>query len=288
MPYGTPADLRRALEARLSNESRDRGVTLDRLRKRVVFERILVRLSLGSPGGWIVKGGMALELRTASGARSTRDLDLASRLVVQDGDELRDRLIAVLGEDAESDAFEFRIGPATPIAPDQAGRPGWRFAVETRLAGRVFEQVRIDIVLRPEEIASTELLRIPNALAFAGYPFHDVEVVDPPQQFAEKLHALSRTYGRDNTRTHDLADLVFIIEQGWVTPGPVLDAVRVVFAARTTHEMPLVIVDPPTFWSDRYAELGAEMALEAATLEAAMALVRAFWADVVALEGENQ
>lgn len=288
MPYGTPADLRRALEARLAGESRDRGVTLDRLRKRVVFERILVRLSLGSPGGWIVKGGMALELRTASGARSTRDLDLASRLVVQDGDELRDRLTALLGQDAESDGFEFRIGPATPIAPDQAGRPGWRFAVETRLAGRVFERVRIDIVLRPEEIASTELLRIPNALAFAGYPFHDVEVVDPPQQFAEKLHAVTRPYEQENSRTHDLADLVFVIERGWVTAAQVRPAIRVVFAARDTHAIPVQIADPPGFWSGRYAALGAEMALEAATLEAAMALVRTFWADVIALEGEDQ
>lgn len=288
MPYGTSADLRRALEVRLANESRDRGVTLDRLRKRAVFERILVRLTLDAPGEWIVKGGMALELRTASGARSTRDLDLASRLVVQDGDALRDRLIAALGEDAEGDGFEFRVGPATPVAPDQAGRSGWRFAVEARLAGRVFERVRIDIVLRPEEIASTERLRIPNALAFAGYPFHDVEVVDPPQQFAEKLHAITRAYAQDNTRTHDLADLVFVIERGWVTPDQVRPAIRVVFAARATHAIPGQIADPPEFWSGRYAELAAEMALEAATLEAAMALVRSFWAEVVALEGDDR
>lgn len=288
MPYGTPADLRRALEARLGNESRDRGVTLDRLRKRAVFERILVRLTLNSPDGWIVKGGMALELRTASGARSTRDLDLASRLVVRDGDELRDRLVAALQEDAEGDGFEFKVGRATPITPDRSGRLGWRFAVEARLAGRVFERVRIDIVLRPEEIASTERLRIPNALAFAGFPSHDVEVVDPPQQFAEKLHAVTRAYEQDNTRTHDLADLVFVIERGWVTAAQVRPAIRVVFAARNTHAIPVQIADPPEFWFGRYAALGAEMALEAATLEAAMALVRAFWADVVALEGEDR
>jgi hypothetical protein len=288
MPYGTPAALRSALEARLVNESIDRGLALDRLRKRAVFERILARLNVAEPGHWIVKGGMALELRTNSGARSTKDLDLATRSEIHDGDELRDTLLDILGHDPEGDDFSFLVAPPASIGPDQAGRPGWRCAVEARLDGRTFERVRLDIVLRPEEIAATERLPVPNSLAFAGYPSHDAEVVAPSQQFAEKLHALTRTYGRENTRTHDLADLVFIIEQGWVTPGPVVEAARVVFAARATHEMPIAIVDPPTFWGPQYAELGAEMALEAATLEAAMALVRAFWADVVALQGEDQ
>ncbi len=288
MPYRTPGALRSALEARLVNESIDRGLALDRLRKRAVFERILARLNMAEPGHWIVKGGMALELRTNSGARSTKDLDLATRSEIRDGADLRDTLLNILGRDPEADGFSFLVAPPVPIDSDQAGRPGWRCAVEARLDGRTFERVRLDIVLRPEEIAATEQLPIPNSLAFAGFPFHDAEVVSPSQQFAEKLHALTRTYGRENTRTHDLADLVFIVEQGWVTPGAVLEAARVVFAARATHAMPVAVIDPPTFWGPQYADLGAEMALGAATLEAAMALVRAFWADVVALEGEDR
>ena len=42
------------------------------------FERLLVRLELGAPGRWVVKGGMALEMRLGDRARSTRDLDLGA------------------------------------------------------------------------------------------------------------------------------------------------------------------------------------------------------------------
>lgn len=79
MPYDTPAALRQALEARLGQEARDRGVDLARLRRRVLFERILIRLDAADPGRWVLKGGMALEVRLGNRARSTRDLDLVLR-----------------------------------------------------------------------------------------------------------------------------------------------------------------------------------------------------------------
>lgn len=53
MPYETPAALRAALEDRLKNQARASGVDLERLRRRTVFERLLVRLDAASPGRWI-------------------------------------------------------------------------------------------------------------------------------------------------------------------------------------------------------------------------------------------
>jgi len=49
MPYESPAALRSALDARLQNEARERGTRLDRLRRRAVFERLLIRLDVGRP-----------------------------------------------------------------------------------------------------------------------------------------------------------------------------------------------------------------------------------------------
>ena len=43
MTYDTPAALRMALERRLANEAESTQVTLDRLRRRVVFERVVMR-----------------------------------------------------------------------------------------------------------------------------------------------------------------------------------------------------------------------------------------------------
>ncbi|MGH8906360.1 MAG: hypothetical protein ACRD0K_07565 [Egibacteraceae bacterium] len=57
MRYASAAALRAALEARLAAESREAGIDLQRLRRRVVFERLLVRLVRAGTGRWVLKRG---------------------------------------------------------------------------------------------------------------------------------------------------------------------------------------------------------------------------------------
>jgi len=59
MRYASPAALRTVLEARLLSQSRETGVDLGRLRRRVGFERLLARLARSRDAGWVLKGGMA-------------------------------------------------------------------------------------------------------------------------------------------------------------------------------------------------------------------------------------
>jgi hypothetical protein len=77
MRYATPAAFRTALEARLLAHSKATRLALDRLRKQVVFERLLARLLVAAPGRWVLKGGFALDLRLGTRARSTKNLDVA-------------------------------------------------------------------------------------------------------------------------------------------------------------------------------------------------------------------
>lgn len=218
MAYETSDALRTALETRLLNEARARGVSVDRLRRLAVFERILVRLEAAQPGNWVLKGGLALEVRLGGYARATRDLDLSLRAPVGDGEALFAAIVEPLGGDPDEDGFRFMMARPTALTGDQAGRPAWRFTIEASMAGRQFAIVRVDVA-RPEELAATERLQLPGMLAFAGIPPRQVEVVAPVQHFAEKLHALTRTYGdRPNTRVRDLADLVLLIEAGRVEP----------------------------------------------------------------------
>src|SRR2546427_9617954 len=63
MVYDTPAAFRQALETRLLRDAQDRGIDINRLRRGLVFERLLIRLDLAEPGLWVAKGGMALEWR---------------------------------------------------------------------------------------------------------------------------------------------------------------------------------------------------------------------------------
>ena len=77
MAYETPAALRAALEDRLANRSRETGVDLDMpLGGGPHSSDCSFASKPRAPGRWIVKGGMALEVRLGDRARSTRDLDL--------------------------------------------------------------------------------------------------------------------------------------------------------------------------------------------------------------------
>jgi hypothetical protein len=281
MSYATDAAFRAALEARLATRSRDARIDLSRLRRRVVFERVLARLEQGDPGRWILKGGMALELRWQDRARATRDLDLAVRAELGSGADIRAALAKPLAEDLDHDRFRFTVGQARALQADEAGRPGWRFMVDSTLAGRQFAAVRIDVVVRPDEIGRTERIVVPGSLAFAGIEPGEVEVVDSAQHFAEKLHALTRTYGdRPNTRVKDLADLVMLIDDGLEPSTPLFESVDHVFESRATHPVPDHLPSPPDDWASRYTELARDLDVSATTMDEAMTFLRAFWRNV--------
>jgi hypothetical protein len=280
--YATDAAFRAALETRLATRSRDLGLDLSRLRRRVVFERLLARLERTEPGRWVLKGGMALEVRWKERARATRDLDLALRYDATTGAEVRAALARPLAEDVDHDRFRFTVGDARELQVDEAGRPGWRFAVDATLAGRQFAAVRVDVVARSEEISRTERLVVHGSLDFAGIPSAEVEVVDRTQHFAEKLYAFTRTYTTGpSTRVKDLADLVLLIDDGLLPDAVLLLAVQHVFATRASHAVPAALLDPPPDWIPRYAELAADLDTSVVTVSQAMELLRAFWRAVL-------
>src|SRR6266487_4163249 len=277
MPYATPAALRAALEARLASGEATTVPGLERLRRRATFERLLVRLEHAMPGQWVLKGGMALEVRLGDRARSTRDLDLAVRQAGDDAATLRDHLIEALASDPEG------VGPARTIDLDEAGRAGWRFTVDARLDGRTFAGVRLDVVARTEEISTTDRITLRSMLAFAGFPDHEIEAVDPAQHFAEKLHAFTRPHGeRANSRVKDLPDLLLLMDQGLAPTTELLATVRHVFTVRSTHDLPTSLPDPPADWAERYATLADELGLDETGVEAAMARLRPFWTATLA------
>jgi hypothetical protein len=76
MIYATGGAFRMALEERLRREALSSGVPLARLRKTVAFDRILARLEESGQGVWVLKGGLALQIRFAARSRTTKDVDL--------------------------------------------------------------------------------------------------------------------------------------------------------------------------------------------------------------------
>lgn len=211
--YADAAALRMALEQRLRNDAAAKEVRVDRLRRQVAFERVMIRLDLAQPGRWVLKGGMALEARLGQAARTTRDLDLGLRGAVIDGPTLRDDLIDALDTDPDHDHFVFRVGPPTRLATDEAGDTTWRFTITSALDGREFVALPVDISPRAHELVTTQRVTLSTALDFAGVGARTVEIIDVNRHFAEKIHALTTTFSdRPNTRVRDLVDLVLLIE----------------------------------------------------------------------------
>lgn len=285
--YANSVDLRRALEARLKQQADETGTDLSRLRRIAVFDRVGARLS-ASDRRWVLKGGTSLEFRLGVRARATKDLDLALLDGPGDGDVVREELIETLGVDVDRDGFMFSVKRPTLLDADASGRPGWRFSVDSTLAGKTFAQIRLDVVLRGEELAATEKITLPGVLDFADVPPRTIESVDRRQHFAEKLHALTRDYGtRPNTRVKDLADLVLLIEDGLPADSSLLEVVNHVFTVRATHPVPRFVPDPPPVWTADYPRLAEVRTLTKPDLAAALNLLRSFWTQTLTTETER-
>ncbi len=274
MRYATAAAFRQALEDRL----RAAGGDIVRARRRIVFERILARLVADRPAAWVLKGGVALEVRFRERARTTRDMDLAIAEEIENVDELRNLVIEALVRDRDGDWFRMSLEGSSDLSADRAGRRGWRLPIRAELDGRLFERTRLDVVERTTETGVTERLRIPNGLAFADIPDIEIDTVDRAHHFAEKLHAYTtEREDRENTRVKDLTDLVLLIEND-LEPTPELrEVVNHVFESRGMQAVPQVVPAPPVSWAASYATQAADINLEARTIDSAHHTVQSFW-----------
>jgi hypothetical protein len=216
-------------------------VGISRLRKRVVFERLLARLQAVAADAWVLKGGFALELRLGGSARTTKDIDIDWNVDEQEAVELLLDAAAMRLDDL----FEFSV-ERSRMDDDLLGG-GQRWTLTARLAGRDFERMAIDIgfattpVLEPETVTSSHLL-----------DFADVEALRVPalaieQHVAEKLHAYTRTYASDkpSSRVKDLVDLVVIAYTTTIDAEKLERATGAIFERRATDPVPAAVPAPP-------------------------------------------
>lgn len=280
--YETPAAFRQALEDRLNRMARDQAVDVQRLRRKVAFDRLLSRLFQYPGSPWILKGGYAMELRIAA-ARTTRDIDLTLTRVIDApspealNDSIRRQLqAATTGE--VPDHFNFLIG-APVMDLEAAPYGGARFPVEARLAGRIFARFHLDvaagdIIVKP--VIEAEGI---DWLQFAGIPRCRVRMISGEQQFAEKIHAytLPRA-GRANSRVRDLIDLYLLVEAG-LNAGYTEECLEKTFARRNTHSQPGRLDPPPTAWARPFAELARECGISS-QIEAAFQVISKFYESI--------
>ena len=249
MKYETPTALRMALEDRFRLQARELGIPIDRLRRRVMFERIIARLENSEPGLWVLKGGMALEVRLQDDARLTKDIDLGLRDDVDNGEALHERLIDVLRTDPHDDRFVLHAGAPAQLGEDGGGHLTWRLTVSASLADRPFGKIQLDVSPRTHELSATDRIVVQNSLEFAGVPSTTAEIIDVDRHAAEKFHGMTRDFGgRENSRVRDLVDLVILIEHELLHADELRVHIKGVWRERNNESPPSTLPAFPETW----------------------------------------
>ena len=212
---------------------------------------------------WVLKGGYALELRFKA-ARSTVDIDLTvQRIAVSAGEDQNQIVREMLQSAADislGDWFEFVVGPASM---DLTAAPygGARYPVEARMDERTFARFHLDagvgdVVMRP-----LEAIVCRDWLGFAGIESSRVLMMAREQQFAEKIHAYTLPRNAANSRVKDLVDLALLIGSGGLDKQRIMEALRLTFERRGTHDLPASLVPPPADWQVPFHALAEECGL---------------------------
>jgi hypothetical protein len=164
-----------------------------------------------------------------------------------------------------------------------AGGAALRYRVRATLAGRVFEQVVVDVGLA-SATARPEIIEAPDLLGFAGLPPVRVPTLPVAVHVAEKVHAYTRRYGpggAPSSRPKDLVDLVLLAAHEPFVAEELLAALEETFSSRGTHPLPSELPPPPEEWARPYRELAEHVGIPP-TLESGHRQARAFLDPVLA------
>jgi predicted nucleotidyltransferase component of viral defense system len=260
MKYSSAPPFRQALETRLRVVSRAGGQSLVRLRKEVVFDRLLARLVVVAPDRWILKGALALDYRFGDRARTTRDVDLA---VAGDEGSATADLLAAQAADLD-DFFGFAI-ERTGALDRLVDGAAVRYHVVAELAGRTFDEFVLDIGFDPPAGIEPDRLQGPDLLTFAGIEPVVVRALPLEFQVAEKVHAYSRAYGDRtvaSTRVKDLVDLVLIATEAAPDAVRLRTALEVTFGRRASHSLPARLPRPPADWRVPFGRMARDIGLD--------------------------
>ena len=74
-----------------------------------------------------------------------------------------------------------------------------------------------------------------------------------------------------------MLDLVLLIDLGLPGRSVVAEAVRATFERRKTHDIPVILPDPPPAWRERYAAIAAECGVSKTLMEDAIRYVSDYW-----------
>jgi nucleotidyltransferase AbiEii toxin of type IV toxin-antitoxin system len=259
--------------------ARELGVAEGRVRAWVAYmimAGVLDRATNADSPPFIVKGGVALELRLRDRARATKDIDIVLRDTTADlADSLEE---ALTGEPYQG--FSFRR-KGQPLLLDN-GAVNMEFGVTYK--GQPWTTVAVDIARAEASEADVEwvdAIALTDALGVTG----PAQLPCLPLRFhvAQKLHGMTlppRPH-KQNERFRDLVDLVLMDTMITHDYAALREACELVFGNRNTHAWPPDLSTVPAHWAQPFARLAEELELVDTDLEAAILRVRNFVARIL-------
>jgi hypothetical protein len=252
----------------VSNYAEASGLGVRRVRQRVSAMAFLGALERvreeDSPRRFLIKGGIACELRFQNQARATRDIDALFRGSL---DELLTDFDTVFA--TPYSGFSFSYTP--PQAVRETG--AHRFDIKLAYEGRGWATLRVEV--SPPEGQAYEPESVP-ALSVSQFGLTgptEVACLSLRYQIAQKIHACTERFAnRENERVHDLIDLQLMEEliEGY---DRVKAACIEIFELRGTHAWPPTLTAEPT-WPETYRELAAELDFPTKSLDEAITRVQ--------------
>jgi hypothetical protein len=226
------------LEKRLARVAREQGLDQERLRRWVSFLALcgVLEKALGEGilGSYYLKGGVALELRFATRARATKDLDLGLEGPRTNRLELLRRSLE-LG----FDYFAFRVKAQTRVM-EQADTIRVNVALQYRT--RAWQTVDVD--LGPARTHGIDFVEPQvQGLVELGLPVPPpVRCLGLAEQVAQKLHACTAPYSAGRAR--DVLDILLVDMLGGLDYRRASVAAQQLFAERASHPFPPVFKMP--------------------------------------------
>jgi hypothetical protein len=269
---GQPRNVR-TLRKLVDGHARGEGIAVGRVQRWVSYMVLVgalerVRDGRGDPL-FLVKGGVAMELRLGLEARATKDFDATFR---EAAELMLDRLDDALRE--PYGGFTLARGEIEEVGPTRAKRLNVVLAYE----GRSWSTIKLELSPAESEMG-LDVERVPAIdLSPFGLEGPDTVACLPLRfQIAQKLHACTtrRDDGKDNDRFRDLIDVILLhgLIDDQELPA-VYEACIHVFAVREQHRWPPGLVVPDS-WAEQYARLATDLGFEVTDVEPAAGRVRA-------------
>lgn len=225
---------------------------------------------------FLVKGGVAMELRLRLRARTTKDFDAAFRARAE---EVLDHLDEALAEPWNE--FSMTRTEATPIKNTKA----LRLAIRLLYKGRSWGTVTVELAPVEGEVMGTELDRVP------AVPLEPLQVPVPEEancvslryQVAQKLHACTEVFddGPENDRFRDIMDILLVA--GILREKVGLHRVRAacvdIFEVRDKHTWPPTVTVYES-WREPFTALAHENGFTPEDVDEAADLLKQLIAEI--------